>query len=70
MGDEAQKMKSEFTVTHKSLVDLHASSHILLTATPMINRPLDLAGLLTLFWHEEWADLGPADLQDMEGERP
>ena len=27
----------------------------------MINRPLDLVGLLALFWDESWAELGPED---------
>lgn len=55
-------MKSEYTVTHKSVIDLQASAYILLTATPMINRPLDLAGLLTLFWRPEWTDPASSDL--------
>ena len=33
---------SEATRTHRSVKDLEATVHILLTATPMINRPLDL----------------------------
>lgn len=27
----------------------------------MINRPLDLLGLLTLLWNEEWSSLGPSN---------
>ena len=49
IGDEAQKLKSTLSMTHKSVHDMQADYHLLLTATPMINRPLDLRGLLSLF---------------------
>lgn len=68
IADEAQKLKSIQTVAHKSVLDLQAAYHVFLTATPMIYRPRDLAGLLTLMWREEWADRGPASptLDDYE----
>ena len=48
IADEAQKLKSPLTISHKAVVDLHATYHLFLTATPMINRPLDLLGLLSI----------------------
>ena len=51
--DEAPKPKSIATVAHRSASDLRARHHVLLTATPIINRPIDLVGLLALVWQEE-----------------
>ena len=38
--DESQKVKSVLTLTHKSVLDLNLPLKLLLTATPMINRPV------------------------------
>lgn len=46
--DKAQKNTKLIHVRHKSIIDLKASSYILLTATVMINRPLDPYDLLSL----------------------
>ena len=53
IADEAQKLKSIAAVAHRSVLDLAARHYILLTATPMINRPMDLVGLLALFWKQD-----------------
>ena len=42
IADEAQKLKSPITISHKAVVDLHVTYHLFLTATPTINRALDL----------------------------
>ena len=42
IADEAQKFKSPATVAHRSVYDLQAPSQVLSTATPMIDRPIDL----------------------------
>ena len=54
-------MPFERIVTHRSVLELQAPFYLLLTATLMINKPLDLLGLLTFDWKEEWAELGPSD---------
>ena len=59
IADEAQKLKSIATVAHRSVSDLGARHHVLLTATSMINRPIDLIGLLALFWKEDWEATSP-----------
>ena len=56
IADEAQKLKSVRTVTHVPVSQLQARFYLLLTATPMINLPMDLHGLLSLLWKPEWAD--------------
>ena len=38
--DESQKVKSVLTLTHKSVLDLILPLELLLTTTPMINRPV------------------------------
>lgn len=62
ISDEAQKVKSELSITHKSVSDLNRDRIILLTATSIISRSLDLTGLLSLFWHEGWEEDRPSDL--------
>ncbi|MDI1491232.1 MAG: hypothetical protein OHK93_002439 [Ramalina farinacea] len=42
--NKAQKAKSDYTLTHRSIATLRAKQVNLLTATPMIDRPLDLLG--------------------------
>lgn len=48
--DEAQKIKISSTQTQLSISALNILTHCLLTATPKINRPIDLKGIMTLFW--------------------
>lgn len=52
--DEAQKLKHLNTLAHKSVKDLEAPLTNLLTATPMLNKPNDLEGLLDLLYDENW----------------
>ena len=66
VADEAQKLKSPLTIGHKAVIDLHATYHLLLTATPMINRPLDLLGLPSILWRPGWFDLGPENFADVD----
>lgn len=63
IADEAPKLKSPITMTSRSIKALGAPRHLLLTATPMVNRPLDLHGLLSVFYRPEWDHLiaGPLD---------
>ena len=59
--DEVQKTKSDHTLAHRSVANPNARHINLLTATPMINRPLDLLGLLYLIWKEEWDTFDGSD---------
>ncbi|KAL8795802.1 MAG: hypothetical protein Q9182_007485 [Xanthomendoza sp. 2 TL-2023] len=54
--DEAQRVKHPSTLTHRSVKELEALFMVQLTATPIINRPVDLFGLLRLFWKASWAE--------------
>ena len=47
IADEAHKLESTRTITLRSVLVVKANVHILLTATPMMNRPLDFLGLLS-----------------------
>ena len=55
IADEAQKLKSKLTRTNRAVSLLKAEKIILLTATPMMNRVRDLAGLLWLLWRQDFA---------------
>ena len=59
--DGSQKVKSVLTVTYESVKDILnlTTIKILLTATPMINRPTDMMGPLSLFWDLIWHGRGP-----------
>ena len=46
--DEAQKIKSILTLTHKTLAALEAPYVNMLSATPMMNKPVDLVGFLAM----------------------
>ncbi|OBT52141.1 hypothetical protein VE04_08950 [Pseudogymnoascus sp. 24MN13] len=50
LADEAHKLKSVFTRTHQSIARLGASRMLLITATPTINKSIDLYGILSLIW--------------------
>lgn len=50
--NEAHKLKAHRTKTHRAIKLLNARCRVLLSATPMINRPLDLVGLMSLLWDE------------------
>ena len=52
--DEAQRLKNPFTHSHISVARLRAPILNFLTATPMINRPIDLVGFLHLVWKDEF----------------
>lgn len=52
--DEAHKLKSHETFSFH-LVKKLESPVILFTATPMINKPIDLHWILALIWKPEWA---------------
>ncbi len=53
--DEAHYLKNRYTHVWSSIALVGAEKLILITATPMINRPADLTGLLSLIWKDEWA---------------
>ena len=48
IADEAQRLNSVKTLTHKSISLLNAPRRTLITATPMMNKGADLLGSLTL----------------------
>ena len=56
IADEAQKIKNTKSISFQSVKGLGARITCLLTATPMINKPADLHGLLSMVWKKEWAD--------------
>lgn len=50
LADEAHKFKSVNTRTHQSIARLGAQRMLLITATPTINKSIDLFGTLSLIW--------------------
>jgi len=48
--DEAHKIKNPFTKTHRALKKVNASTIILLTATPLVNSPLDIFNLVNFIY--------------------
>ena len=52
--DEAQKLKSPNTLTLIAVSKLEVSTMNFLSATPMINRPVDLLSLLQSMWQDEF----------------
>ncbi|KAI9810553.1 MAG: hypothetical protein M1827_006226 [Pycnora praestabilis] len=52
--DEAHKLKSYRTRTSWSVKKLNCPHLIFMSATPMINKPLDLSGILHLLWKPEF----------------
>ena len=52
--DEAQKLKGHRTQAFTAVQLLDANIVNLMTATPMLNRPTDLLGLLILLWQEDF----------------
>ena len=53
--DEAHRLRSPKTKTSLSVSRTKVPHLVLLTATPMINKPADLYGLLSQIWHDDWA---------------
>lgn len=51
LADEAHKLKSVNTSTHQSIARLGAQRMLLITATPTINKSIDLFGTLSLIWN-------------------
>ena len=49
IADAAQKLKPPVRATYRSVFDLQVPSYVLLTAIPMIHRPIALIGLLAPF---------------------
>ena len=68
--DEAHKLHSPKTKTSLSVSRLRAPHLILLTATPMINKPADLYGILTQIWREEWAFVKDEDDEEEPEQGP
>ena len=52
--DEAHKIKTDSSKTFASISQLKSQKTILLTDTPMLNKPLDLFALLKAFWQDTW----------------
>ncbi|KAI9782077.1 MAG: hypothetical protein M1839_005423 [Geoglossum umbratile] len=48
--DEGHRMRNTYTKTWASISLLHAKYHWLITATPVVNSPLDMVGQLALLW--------------------
>lgn len=55
VGDEAEELKSTRTQTFRAVDHLGCIVYNFYTATPTINKPNDLLGLLTLAWQPELA---------------
>lgn len=53
--DEAHALRNPRTLISEMVRQTRKSHIHFLTATPMLNHPRDLRGLLTLFWNPEWA---------------
>ena len=53
--DKSQKIKSAKTKTHRSVAMLKSEYLDIATATAMMNRTVDLAGTLNLFWNPDMA---------------
>ncbi|KAL8724984.1 MAG: hypothetical protein Q9181_006581 [Wetmoreana brouardii] len=62
--DEAQKLKSRSTFTHHSVATLDTEFLGLLTATPILNRPQDLAAFLALIFNPAWSRFKTPQLED------
>ena len=55
MLDEAQNIKSNKAMAFRSPELLEVPVKTLLTATPMLTKPDDLHGVLSLLWKDEFA---------------
>ena len=69
VADEAQKLKHERTRAHPAVSKLGVAFVNMFTATPMINKPADLKGLLTLLWADSYAEHWTIDTLE-DGDRP
>ncbi|KAI4154772.1 MAG: hypothetical protein LQ341_000297 [Variospora aurantia] len=67
--DEAQRLKSPSTWTHKSIAFLNAPITQELTATPMMNRGVDLSGLLRYVYPPDAGSEETVTLADYEAAR-
>ena len=61
--DEAHSVKTRRTLRHQSIAKLNATHKVLITATPIINKPRDLHGLLSLFWQPSFSNQLSSDMQ-------
>ena len=52
--DEAHYLKNSGTLVHKSVESAQLHSRWFVTATPMLNKVLDLHGFLSLIWRPQW----------------
>ena len=72
MLDEPQHVKNPHTLVHISTRDSKAAKVNMLSATPMLNRPVDLEGALQLMARPDWSpaldftDAEPASVADYE----
>lgn len=54
--DEVHLLKNVDSLMHRAVELLHAEEKVFLLGTPMVNRPIDLLGILRLFWDPGWCD--------------
>ena len=52
--DEVHFLKNTNSLMHRAVELLEAREKLFLTGTPMIDRPIDLAGILQLLWDRKW----------------
>ena len=57
--DEAHMVKSRRTALHQSVALLNARYRLILTSTPITNKPSDIHGLICLLWRPEFAKALP-----------
>ncbi|RAH63631.1 hypothetical protein BO85DRAFT_434121 [Aspergillus piperis CBS 112811] len=60
VADEGHMLKTISTRVHQSVARLGVPRQWFLTATPMINRVIDICGFLTILYTEEWDDIAAA----------
>lgn len=60
VADEGHMLKTISTRVHQSVARLGVPRQWFLTATPMINRVIDICGFLTILYKEEWDDIAAA----------
>lgn len=67
--DEAHKVKSPRTKSFKALADLNFRWRIMITASAMLNKPVDLVGPLSLIFQPAWSR-GQVSADDYASELP
>lgn len=67
IADESHKLKSVRTRTHQAVLLTCPTNILMISATPTINRPVDLYGTLSLIWRflrREWFIDRPEEAED------